>query len=118
MNPEMKMKMKTQNELKMNSKNEFQNENEPTDTELREYNKLWVSENCLELMFLEFKEKHNLKPVEERWELHPAEIPNGFKTVTEYKSEYNIFRVEKTWATNKNANTVIVDLKITKIQEE
>ena len=112
------MKMNSQNELKMNSKNGFQNELE-NENELHEFAKEFNRENCLELILLDIIEKYNLKPLEETWEIHPVpELSGGLKTILHYKSEYSTFKVEKTWATNKNANTVIVDLKITKIQEE
>lgn len=121
----MDFKMNFKMKMKMNSENEFQNENEnelqnePTEEELREYHEQFVRDNCLEVMLVDLIEKYQLIPIEESWEIHPApQIPNGLKTIIEYKSEYNIFRVEKTWATNKNANKVIVDLRITKIQGE
>lgn len=110
--------MNPQNELKMNSENGFQNEIE-NENELHEFAKEFNRENCLELMLVDIIEKYNLKPLEETWEIHPVpELSNGLKTILHYKSEHSIFRVEKTWATNKNANTVIIGLNITKILEE
>lgn len=109
----MKLKMNSENEFQIENENELQNE--PTEEELREYHEQFVRDNCLEVMLVDLIEKYQLIPIEESWEIHPApQIPNGLKTIRNYKSKHNIFKVEKIWATNKNANRVIVDLRITK----
>lgn len=109
---------KVQNELKMNSQNELGNLSQNERQCFEDFNKRYNQENCIELLWYDFAEHHNLKPIMNTGT--KKGIPNGFITAQNYKTDWAVFCVEKTWITETGRlwDKKMIELKITKIKGE
>jgi len=107
-----------QNELKMNSQNELGNQSQNELQCFEDFNRRYNQENCIELLWYDFAEHHNLKPIMNTGT--KKGIPNGFITAQNYQTDWAVFHVEKTWITETERlwDKKMIELKITKINGE
>ena len=90
---EIQNENETQNELQNGFQNETGVQNE-LQKSLEEYNRKYNQDNCIELLWYDFTEQHNLKPIPNS--SAKKDIPNGFIAAQSYQTDWATFYVEKT----------------------